>query len=460
MVSKRYIYIPVVLALVFFLLVANPLQFYYLNDDFIHIPLAASGNFLQTNLLRPVADFTLWLDSIIWSTNASGFHLTNIIVHLFNSFLIYLFIKRWNYGEEQATGYKSIFIALLFLIYAFHSESVFWIIGRGGSLATLFALLALNCYAYSKSYISLIAALLFFIAGLFTYESIWILPAIFGVIQSFEYIRQQKPAWRWTFSFLIIFIVYFIARLSIDKVHFGNYESELIQTFNVKRLIYNYLATALRCFLPPLKSTSIFVVVSGLFVIMSIALLFFSWKNKILPYILVPVVCIAVACLPTISLGIDIHDTEGERFLYLPSVFCCWLIAEVVWRLSCLSKYSTVIIFCLILFHACFFYRAAHGYRYAGYVTKTFIQCLKTVPVTNRLTVVNLPSQYGGALIFRKGFPQAINWLVPDKFNIVSIGITSEIIDPHKLKCSFLPKDHISSDLFVEWKDSGLISIY
>lgn len=460
MVSRPVIYVLVSLVLAFFLLVANPLQFYFLNDDFIHIPLAASGDFLQTNLLRPIADFTLWVDSFIWSKNPTGFHLTNIIIHLINSFLVYLFIKRWNYAEEPPRRYKPLLAGLLFLVYAFHSESVFWIIGRGGSLAALFTLLSLNCYVYSKLTISLITSLAFFVAGLFTYETIWILPIVFGIIQYFEYTKGQKPATRWTLSFFVVFIVYLFIRLNIEKVHFGNYESGLIQELNAKRLIYNYLATGFRCFLPPLKSTSVFVAVSVIFLLVSLAGVFFLWKKKALPYILVPLTCVALACLPTISLGIDIHDTEGERFLYLPSVFCCWLIVEIIWRLSFLSRHSTTIIAGLIVFHAFFFYRAADSYRYAGYVTKNFVQCLNTVPVAQHLTAVNLPSQYKGALIFRKGFPQAINWLVPGKFNEVSVMATTEIFVPRSIKCELLTTNAAKTELSVEWKKSGLISFY
>jgi hypothetical protein len=460
MVIKPNIQMVVLAVLIFFLIVANPFRFYFLNDDFIHIPSAASGNFLQTNLLRPVADFTLWLDSFIWSKTAAGFHLTNILVHLLNSFLLYSFVKQWNYREEKTTGYKPVLIALLFLVYAFHSESVFWIIGRGGSLSTLLALLALNCYAYSKSYFSLVAALLFFIVGLFTYESIWILPAIFVVIQSFEYIRQRKPSWWWTFSFIVVFILYLIFRTSIDNVHFGDYESGLIHSFNAKKLAYNYFATVMRCFLPPLKSTSLFIAIASVFVLTGLAVVVFSWKRNILSYFSVPLACVALACLPTISLGIDIHDTEGERFLYLPSAFCCWLIVEVVWRQFSLSKRSFAIIGCLIIFHGYFFYRAADSYRYAGYVTKTFIHCLNMVPVGQQLTVVKLPAQYKGALIFRKGFPQAVNWLVPGKFNNVNVVTTSEIFVPRSIRCDFLTKNDIKADIYIEWKDSGLISFY
>src|SRR5690606_8921540 len=120
----------------------------------------------------------------------------------------------------------------------------------------------------------------------------------------------------------------------------------------------------------------------------------------------------------------DIHDTEGERFLYLPSVFCCWLIVEAIWRLSSFPRYSTTLIACTIIFHAYFFYKAADSYRYASYVTKSFIHHVHTAPAAQHLIAVSLPSQYKGALIFRKGLPQAVNWLVPDKFNTISVVAT------------------------------------
>ena len=68
--------------------------------------------------------------------------------------------------------------AFIFLVNGCASESVFWIIGRGGSLAGLFAMLSLIAYFNGR----MVLSVLFFIVGVFAYEAVLALPAIVSII--------------------------------------------------------------------------------------------------------------------------------------------------------------------------------------------------------------------------------------------------------------------------------------
>jgi hypothetical protein len=83
----------------------NPIPLYFLNDDFIHIPLSQLRVWGQRNSIRPVNDISLFLDSIIWHNNAAGYHLTNLLIHCIDSFLVYklalIFLKKIKVHREQ-----------------------------------------------------------------------------------------------------------------------------------------------------------------------------------------------------------------------------------------------------------------------------------------------------------------------------------------------------------------------
>src|SRR5271170_1794452 len=132
------------LIILFFLWVAYPAKYYFLNDDFEHIPLAANGHFIFGTFVRPVTDILLWFDNKIWDKNAFGYHLTSIFIHFANTILVYLLAKQFLYLYTNGKNLylKSWSVAILFLIYAFHSEPVFWIICRSGSISAFFFLLA------------------------------------------------------------------------------------------------------------------------------------------------------------------------------------------------------------------------------------------------------------------------------------------------------------------------------
>src|ERR1700733_5883899 len=157
--SQTRIVITILLALLF-LWIAYPSQYYFLNDDFFHIPLAAQKNFVHGTLLRPVSDITLWFDHLIWGKEAFGYPLTNVIIHLVNVLLVYRLARQlfMLYGEDGAgaaemqsgwgglAALKAWLAVLLLLVYSFHRQPVLWIIGPGGSLSAVFFLAACTCY--------------------------------------------------------------------------------------------------------------------------------------------------------------------------------------------------------------------------------------------------------------------------------------------------------------------------
>jgi len=87
----------------------------------------------------PVFNTTFWLEWRLWGTNPTGYHITNILLHVINALLIWAVLK----ALSIPGGFVA---ALLFALHPVNVESVAWISQRKGLLATLFFLLSILCY--------------------------------------------------------------------------------------------------------------------------------------------------------------------------------------------------------------------------------------------------------------------------------------------------------------------------
>lgn len=115
----------------------NPFNLYFLADDFLHVPESVKSLWVQQNSLRPVGNISLHIDYLIGSTNALGYHITNLLLHILNTILIFaVSCEMFKLGLDKGHKILALLVAVLFFSYPFHSEAVFWVIGRSASLGT------------------------------------------------------------------------------------------------------------------------------------------------------------------------------------------------------------------------------------------------------------------------------------------------------------------------------------
>src|SRR3979411_1798777 len=68
---------------------------YFLSDDFVQIGKVLSGDFSFTwglehgGFFRPLFIWSYVIDSRVWGMHPVGYHLTNVIIHALNSFLVF-----------------------------------------------------------------------------------------------------------------------------------------------------------------------------------------------------------------------------------------------------------------------------------------------------------------------------------------------------------------------------------
>ena len=128
----------------------------------------------------PLTWLSLMLDSELFEAKPQAFHITNLLLHLTNTLLLFMVLKR-------ITGalWRSGFVAALFALHPLHVESVTWISGRKDVLSTFFLLLAIWAYAsYVRrpSFGRYVAVAAFFILGLMSKAMLVTLPFVLLIL--------------------------------------------------------------------------------------------------------------------------------------------------------------------------------------------------------------------------------------------------------------------------------------
>ena len=92
---------------------------------------------------HPMTWLSLMLDSQLYGLNPARFHLTNLLLHLANTLLLFLWLNR----TTRALG-ASFLVAALFALHPLHVESVAWVTERKDVLSTFFWMLTMWAHVW------------------------------------------------------------------------------------------------------------------------------------------------------------------------------------------------------------------------------------------------------------------------------------------------------------------------
>jgi protein O-mannosyl-transferase len=87
----------------------------------------------------PVSNTTLWMDWRLWRTNSTGYHVTNLILHIVESLLIWIILRKLSIPG-------AFLAAVIFAVHPVNVESVAWIAQRKNTTSMLFFLLSILWY--------------------------------------------------------------------------------------------------------------------------------------------------------------------------------------------------------------------------------------------------------------------------------------------------------------------------
>jgi Tfp pilus assembly protein PilF len=214
-------------------------------DYFIH-PVQKMASIKWDGIWRPLRTVSYLTDYKIWGSSPLGFHLTNLLWHLLNIFLLSLLLDRLFKNEKLTLA-----ACLIFALHPAQTEAVAWISSRGDLMFLSFGLAAFILflsYRESRKYRVLGLSCFSFIVALLSKETAIVLPALFFVHQYiFADQRNLKATlsnWKPYAAYLSIIIMYFVfRRLALGMVSQCPYWGDSFWTtgFTMIRVAVDYV---------------------------------------------------------------------------------------------------------------------------------------------------------------------------------------------------------------------------
>jgi protein O-mannosyl-transferase len=155
--NRQRVIVYVVLAIVTLAVYRQVNQYDFLNyDDVVYITqnihiqsgvttdgLRWAFSTMYFGLWNPLVWISYMFDYQLHGLNAGGYHLTNLLLHILSTLLLF-----WLFCRMTGAIWKSAFVAALFALHPLHVESVAWIAERKDVLSAFFWMLTLCFYVY------------------------------------------------------------------------------------------------------------------------------------------------------------------------------------------------------------------------------------------------------------------------------------------------------------------------
>ena len=140
---------------------------------------------------HPITWLSHMLDCQLFGLNARWHHVTGLIIHIFNTLLLFVLLS---YTTRRI--WPSAFVAALFALHPLHVESVAWAAERKDLLSALFWILANIAYTYyvrRPTFGRYLLALLLFALGLMSKPMVVTLPFVWLLLDYWPFERISHP---------------------------------------------------------------------------------------------------------------------------------------------------------------------------------------------------------------------------------------------------------------------------
>jgi hypothetical protein len=429
---------------------------------------------------RPLISIFMVSDYLVWHANGIGFHLTNLLCHLGNTFLVWLILRTVTKRQSSENSIDHyiwcIGSSALFGLYPLHIEAVSWITGRVDLFVTLFFLLSflgyLNWRQSNKQkwlYISILA----FVCSLLSKEMAIILPAL---IFMYELIVVHKlggnrnifkagiSAFKSSAIFWVVLIVYILWRSYALGTLVGGYDSTLLPADSWRFLLKSWKHSFYILFVPFNRSlflhatsfTIFWLLVLATSATLSVKVLINEKTSRLLFLFFCSwfVLCL----LPVFKLLNILDDLESNRLVYMATVPLSMLLC---FGLSCAVYKNKKIAYWKITALALMLSAAGAGllvnnsaWVKAESASKAILSQINEISKTTKANTftyfLDLPDQINGAFVCRNAldgmtkYPQIAKDLI-DCFNLSEVdrrfpfpyALQSMITPPLGSSCQF-----------------------
>ena len=380
---------------------------------------------------RPLTEVSLMVDYFFNHDKAYGYHLSNLIWHTTNAFLLFLFSKalleKLTIGEERDRLFMATGTAALFAVFPTQSEAVAWILARADLVSTFFLLLSL--YFFVAKHDRIILSLVAFLACLLSKETAISLPLIIfalSITLSQAQTAKQKivQASKETAPYLVVFAFYLVWRyLAIGKLvggYVGSIGERLYENFFARWVSSGSLWQLLHPFNQAIFAENhiLRLILRLLYALAGVLVIIGTTIDQKLPSKQKPIYFALAFLLATMLPNFQVwglsSSMSGSRIAYLPSVGLALLIVFSVYLLSpkllplksgpLLKTTSQLALVALMLTFACI----TNGNNIAWLNSAKMIRELKSSVESEvarladgqNLVVFNLPSRVDGAFTF------------------------------------------------------------
>ncbi len=297
---------------------------------------------------NPLVWLSFMIDYQIYGFNAGGYHLTNLILHIMSTLLLF-----WLFNRMTQSIWKSAFVAAIFALHPLHVESVAWIAERKDVLSAFFWMLTLCLYVYytEKPAVTRYLLVLFsFMCALMSKPMVVTIPLVMILLDYWPLerftlkkgniilwqLKEKLPFLILAASISIIRITYapeyfpLSTRIANAPVAFVTY---LVKTFWPHSMSIYYP------FLDDIQLTQAFLALLLIIIITAAVIL----MTKRLPYLFVGWFWFAITIAPVIGI-IEISYSApcamADRYHYLPSIGISLMVA---WGIPNLIKRRTIL---------------------------------------------------------------------------------------------------------------------
>lgn len=303
---------------------------YVVHNTTIHSPLKihkiisepVSGNY------HPVTMLSLAIDYWISDGDAKWFHFINVLIHLINIILVFIFIFQLS-GNKK---WIACITALLFAVHPLHVESVAWISERKDLLYSAFFLGGLILYLRylnKKKMITLAGVFLLFVFSLLSKPAAVIFPI---VLLSIDFYKKRLDHWQTyveKIPFFIFSVVFGLITIHIQKefeatgkLHYSLFSRFLFANYGIMMCLIKTIFPVKLCAYYPLPALNarlpLYFYFSILFSLVLSSAFFISLKkNKTIAFGILFYIINLILVLQLIPVGSAII---ADRYAYIPLI--------------------------------------------------------------------------------------------------------------------------------------------
>ena len=179
-------------------------------------------NSYYLGMYQPIGVLTYSINYAIHGGSAFGYQLVNLLLHLLNTFLVFVFIRRLRGNDIFALA-----IAALFALPPMHVEAVSWIATRSNAIYSAFFLLAgisYLKYLQSDNTKWIFQTALFFLLALFSKSMAISFPFLMLLLDYFSGRKIYRKVWLEKIPFFLLSLIFGIVTVKAAQ-SFGHIET-------------------------------------------------------------------------------------------------------------------------------------------------------------------------------------------------------------------------------------------